>query len=198
LCLALFPIVSHADGGKGLEPVLAEELPFTLEKGEENSSPALARDDMGFLAASQGLNEREGAILALMLEGRTLSRIGETLGLSTSGIKYHARSLYGKLGVNSREELISLVATDRQEQGITPGGITPGGLRFMGEQTAESPARSLTAREQQVAYLLAHGKTIEAIARELIISTNTAKSHVRTIYTKLGVHSKQELIDLLR
>jgi DNA-binding NarL/FixJ family response regulator len=141
--------------------------------------------DIGLLSVSRGLNERETEILVLMAEGRTLSRIGEEMGLSTSGIKYHAHSLYRKLGVNSRDELLSLAAANRGGSGSTL-------------EEARLSLDALTVREQEVAQMLAHGKTIEAIAQELIISTNTAKTHTRTIYSKLGVHSKQELIDLVR
>jgi DNA-binding NarL/FixJ family response regulator len=141
--------------------------------------------DISALAIAHSLNEREVAILPLMIEGRTLSRIGEELGLSTSGIKYHAHSLYGKLGVNSRDELLDLITTRSGTQGAS--------TKF------ELPSLDLlTAREQEVAQMLVQGKTVEAIAQELVISTNTAKSHVRTIYSKLGIHSKQELIDLVR
>ena len=44
--------------------------------------------------------------------------------------------------------------------------------------------------------LLAHGRNGRYIMDHLIISRNTAKSHIKHIYTKLGVHSHQELIDL--
>ena len=46
-------------------------------------------------------------------------------------------------------------------------------------------------------FLLAKGYTIEHIAGELGISFNTAKSHIRNVYAKAGVHSKQELQSLI-
>ena len=45
--------------------------------------------------------------------------------------------------------------------------------------------------------LLAHGNTATRIQAELGISYNTVKYHVKNVYAKLGVHSQQELIDLL-
>ena len=54
----------------------------------------------------------------------------------------------------------------------------------------------LTAREREVFVLLAHGRNGRYIMDHLIISRNTAKSHIKHIYSKLGVHSHQELIDL--
>lgn len=54
----------------------------------------------------------------------------------------------------------------------------------------------LTAREREVFVLLAHGRNGRYIMDHLVISRNTAKSHIKHIYSKLGVHSHQELIDL--
>lgn len=55
----------------------------------------------------------------------------------------------------------------------------------------------LSARECEVADLMRHGNTVAAIARRLYISENTVRGHTKSIYRKLGIHSKQELIDLL-
>ena len=55
----------------------------------------------------------------------------------------------------------------------------------------------LSQREREVTELLLHGNTVPAIARKLFISENTVRGHTKNIYRKLGIHSKQELIDLL-
>ena len=55
----------------------------------------------------------------------------------------------------------------------------------------------LSARECEVTDLMRHGNTVAAIARRLYISENTVRGHTKSIYRKLGIHSKQELIDLL-
>lgn len=51
----------------------------------------------------------------------------------------------------------------------------------------------LTAREREVFGRLARGCEIATIEEELCISRNTAKMHIRNVYRKLDVHSKQEL-----
>lgn len=56
---------------------------------------------------------------------------------------------------------------------------------------------ALSSRERDVLFLLGKGYTIEFIANELGISFNTAKSHIRNVYAKAGVHSKQELQSLI-
>ncbi len=55
----------------------------------------------------------------------------------------------------------------------------------------------LSPREQEVFFLLAKGKEAQAIADELFISFNTARTHIRKIYTKLNVHSRRELSELI-
>lgn len=52
-------------------------------------------------------------------------------------------------------------------------------------------------REAEVALLLARGRSLPVIQKELFISAGTAQTHSRHIYKKLGIHSKQELLDLV-
>jgi DNA-binding NarL/FixJ family response regulator len=54
------------------------------------------------------------------------------------------------------------------------------------------PAESLSAREIEVLRLLAAGRDNAAIANELIVSPNTVKAHVKSIYRKLAVNNRAE------
>lgn len=55
----------------------------------------------------------------------------------------------------------------------------------------------LTPRESEVIVLLAYGRTLAIIARDLHIAQGTARTHIENIYRKLDVHKQQELIDLV-
>lgn len=55
----------------------------------------------------------------------------------------------------------------------------------------------LTPRETDVLGCLAQGRSTQYMAEYLCISENTVKSHVRNVYQKLGVHSKQDIIDII-
>ena len=55
----------------------------------------------------------------------------------------------------------------------------------------------LTRRESEIVALMAKGRDKQAIAERLFISEGTVKVHSRNIYQKMGIHSKQELIDLV-
>ncbi|MDD4296101.1 MAG: helix-turn-helix transcriptional regulator [Ruminiclostridium sp.] len=56
---------------------------------------------------------------------------------------------------------------------------------------------NLSERESQVATLLLQGKTYRTIADELTISENTVKYYVKNIYSKFGIQSRTELINIM-
>jgi DNA-binding NarL/FixJ family response regulator len=67
--------------------------------------------------------------------------------------------------------------------------------RKNGEPRAqEVPAPKLTDREMQVLKLVARGMNNRDIAKELFISENTVKNHVRNILEKLQIHSRMEAV----
>ncbi len=55
----------------------------------------------------------------------------------------------------------------------------------------------LTPREEETFTMLARGRNREYIQNALQVSRNTAKAHVKHTYAKLGIHSHQELLDLV-
>lgn len=61
---------------------------------------------------------------------------------------------------------------------------------------AEFQARyGLSDREAEITRLACEGKTAKRIARELFIAESTTYTHLKHVYRKVGVHSKQELVD---
>ena len=56
-----------------------------------------------------GLSEREREVMELLAKGRGVPFTAEQLGLSQNTVKAYAKSLYKKLDVHSREELMDLV-----------------------------------------------------------------------------------------
>ena len=52
---------------------------------------------------------------------------------------------------------------------------------------------ALTAREHEIAALVAAGRTNREIAEQLVLSPRTIEAHLRNIYGKLGVRSRVEL-----
>jgi DNA-binding NarL/FixJ family response regulator len=81
-----------------------------------------------------------------------------------------------------------------------------GGHAFVSAPPSGSSARSgrlarvvgkhaLTRRERQVLELLNRGERNAEIARALQISTETARTHVKHVLCKLGVRSREELLE---
>jgi DNA-binding CsgD family transcriptional regulator len=62
-------------------------------------------------------------------------------------------------------------------------------------QTARS--YNLSPRETEVFFLLVKGRNRSYISEELVVSDETVKTHIKNIYRKAGVHSKQEMLDLV-
>ena len=60
-----------------------------------------------------GLSEREIDVLALLARGYSSARIQAELYIAAGTVNYHTRNIYAKLGVHSKQEVIDLVAGDR-------------------------------------------------------------------------------------
>lgn len=58
-------------------------------------------------------------------------------------------------------------------------------------------AFDLTRREEDVLVLLASGRTASEVARELVVSSNTVKTHIRNLYRKLGINRRGDLAERL-
>lgn len=89
---------------------------------------------------------------------------------------------------NLRSRWGMLAVDDMQE---TPGLTLDQSCEALGER------QNLTQREIDVVKHVVRGRDRQAIAERLFISEGTVKVHMRNIYQKLGIHSKQELITLV-
>ena len=69
-------------------------------------------------------------------------------------------------------------------------GHRPPGDELIGLQ----PLPVLTARQQQILELIASGHSTSEIARELTLSTETVRNHLRNLFRGLRVHTRVEAI----
>ena len=69
--------------------------------------------------------------------------------------------------------------------------------RFSKQMAAVREFYGLSAREAEVAELIARGNTVAHIAELLFVSENTVRTHSKRIYVKLDIHKRQELIALV-
>ena len=106
----------------------------------------------------------------------------------------------------ARRAVAAQQALDGQhEHAYARAAGTPGPSGTSGTRTPANDLRprcqtlarkhGLTSREAEVLELLVRGHSKTRIAETFLISENTVRGHVKHIYAKLGVHSKQELLD---
>lgn len=94
---------------------------------------------------------------------------------------------YDQMGAVSRRAAIQRVMRDA------------GARRAKWSSSQSQPARKLlTDAERRVVYLIANGCTDKSAAKSLGISVNTVGTHIRSVYTKLGVQSRVQLANALR
>lgn len=119
-------------------------------------------------------------IALLGTDGRTLCLVAFALYLALMAISF---------ALGTREEKAALV-TERPDASDTRSYI---------HRRCDDIARAfaLSPRESEVLYYLGRGYNHTYIARKLYISENTVRTHVRHIYGKLGISSREELIDLV-
>jgi DNA-binding NarL/FixJ family response regulator len=76
------------------------------------------------------------------------------------------------------------------------GALTPADAPTPGDQSAPLAriAEPLTERELEVLRLVAEGESNQEIARELVVSLATVKTHVNHIFGKLGAESRVQVL----
>ena len=81
--------------------------------------------------------------------------------------------------------------------GDAPAPVGDAAADLEGRIAALPASLGVSSREAQIMLLFAQGHSANWIAEELVISKNTVRSHIRSIYTKLDVHSRRELLCFL-
>ena len=108
----------------------------------------------------------------------------------------HSYGAYGESDADTDKTPGAMTNASGEEPAPEAGTAAPAPDQLDEDCAHLSDEFGLTAREREVFVLLAHGRNGRYIMDHLIISRNTAKSHIKHIYSKLGVHSHRELIDL--
>lgn len=86
---------------------------------QQGSDPlhAALNDRCRTLADAFGLSPRETEILSYLGRGHGIAYIAKTLVISESTVRTHVKSIYRKLQVSSREELLQLIDGDHPDRG---------------------------------------------------------------------------------
>lgn len=73
----------------------------------------------------------------------------------------------------------------------------PHGRPFKDKCSLAATSYALTPRESEILFFLAKGRNAKHIAEKLYVSERTVKTHTYHIYQKMGIHSQQELINII-
>jgi DNA-binding NarL/FixJ family response regulator len=85
------------------------DLPAAIRQIVDQSvihRPLAARDGAARGPRTDGLSEKEVAVLAELCDGHTNKQIATQLWLSEQTVKFHLRNIYRKLGIKSRTEAL--------------------------------------------------------------------------------------------
>ncbi len=89
--------------------------------------------------------------------------------------------------------------TEAMKEVITGGApMSPGIAKMVIQSFQKNPETPLTKRETEVLENVAQGKSRTKIARDLFIDLETVKTHIKSIYLKLDVNSKDEALRIAR
>lgn len=97
----------------------------------------------------------------------------------------------GYLTKNSSPEKIVSAIHEVMEGG---GPMSAQIARMVISSFQRSESSPLTKRETEILELISVGKSRKKIAEELFIDLETVKSHIKNIYQKLDVHSKEDAL----
>ncbi len=137
----------------------------------------------------------------LLLQALALSALGkgtEALAVLERALTQAEPQGYIRLFVDEGEPLVALLR-QAYAHGITPDYVATllsaaGAPALAARAPAGSLLEPLTERELEILQLLVAGLSNAAMARELVITVGTVKSHVNHIYGKLGVQSRSQAI----
>ena len=129
------------------------------------------------------------------LERRALWAFAEGLGYALE------RCVLGERLRRHSDQVLALVRSTEAsvEELISPAVALPSAMpRIPRTQAVSLPERErlemLTRREREVLAMLAEGETNARIARRLVVSEDTVKTHVQHILRKLSVHNRSQAV----
>ena len=154
---------------------------------------------LGYLPAGTFIGSSDARLVAFVLWGLLLS-----LCLLYGAVLLGRRSPRGQGAPRAQGPTCPPVAQGQQ----TPHAATQPGTQPSTPASVPAPSRpdaldllrehfGLSAKEAQTVAEYSSGRSARYLADQAMISEHTVKTYLRRAYAKLGVHSRQELLDLM-
>ncbi len=159
---------------------------------------------LGFVLASHVVltfSSLHGWWARLMLGSRS-TRVSSRSAPTPTGDDSPGRLATPNLAVEAGDSAVEIdpVTTSGTQSAAAPPeqGPAPATLTLVPNPTESGPDTAaiseLTAREQEVFMLMAHGDTNADIAEELFISEGTVKTHVKRVLSKLDMRDRTQVV----
>jgi two-component system, NarL family, nitrate/nitrite response regulator NarL len=139
------------------------------------------------------LPELDGvAVTHAVVRDQLPTRVLLVSAFTDSGVVYKALET-GAAGFVSkesrREQIVDAVLACSRGENVVPPDVAAGLVSEIRlRKQDDTPA--LTPREQEILRLIATGKSLPEIAKELFLGLTTVKTHVQHLYEKLGVSDR--------
>ncbi|MDF3934536.1 LuxR C-terminal-related transcriptional regulator [Pseudomonas citronellolis] len=167
------------------QPAAAREVAEALER--------MARERLNQTGVGRALTLKAHALLVGELPGDPDAALDEALALLSAGGSLQCFIEAGALVVTRLREMAR--RPGREPSALIPRCIEQWERHFRARLDAQA---LFTRRELDALVSLAGGRTTKAIARELGISPETVKQHLKAVYAKLGVHRRKEALAAAR
>ncbi len=165
----------YIENQKGKEVLLPPEHPSVLA----------IRDQFLDTLCTHGLTtQRELDALSYLIADHGEEMIAYYMGIPQREVKAAVKSVLSKCGAGTKAELMMRIGQ------LCAPASRPADI------DAVLSGHGLTKRELEVCRLLVAGKSVKQIAAELYISFSTANAHYKSIYRKLRVSTRAELMRL--
>lgn len=170
------------------------QVEVVAEAGDGRSALAAIQEHSPDVALlDYKLPELDGvAVTNAVVREQRSTRVLLVSAFSDSGVVYRALET-GAAGFVSkearREQIVDAVLACARGENVVPPDVAAGLVSEI-RLRKQDDTPVLTPREQEILHLIAAGKSLPDIAKELYLGLTTVKTHVQHLYAKLGVSDR--------
>ena len=162
----------------------------------DDATDRVGRHDVDVVVMDLGFPDGDavGAIRAITTSAHMIPVVVLTAAVESHALLAAIEA--GAVAICSKSQRLAEIV--RAIEGAKRGGARPGAdvvvqlLRRLHHDDEHRLATYLTPREFEVLRRLVLGQSTHAIADDLCVSYSTSRTHIQSILTKLGVHSRLE------
>jgi LuxR family maltose regulon positive regulatory protein len=199
---AHLPLPLYESGQRRRSREAAVDALAWAEEADYARSPILGstRTVLGLLCLDDGLVDEAKAHLDEALRDTIRSKAATSRVHAMLGLARHAAATNHTVRAKELLSDARRVTSAMPDPGRLPDLVEVASRQFLGgtkrpsQRGAQPLVEDLTERELAVLRLLPSDLALRDIGRELFVSHNTVKGHVKAIYRKLAVHTRDEAV----